>query len=97
MFKNILSISSFVGVLVFSSLAFAAPQTVTLAVPGMTCSTCPLTVKKALLNVEGVQRAAVSYAKKEARVTFDDSKTSLEKVTLATANAGYPSTVKTEK
>ncbi|HCC82324.1 MAG TPA: mercuric transport protein periplasmic component, partial [Methylophaga sp.] len=27
--------------------ALAAPQTVTLSVPGMTCSACPITVKAA--------------------------------------------------
>lgn len=27
---------------------WAATQTVTLSVPGMTCSTCPITVKKAI-------------------------------------------------
>jgi mercuric ion binding protein len=97
MFKNLLFISSFVGAISFSSLASAAPQTVTLDVPGMTCVTCPITVKKALMKVDGVQEAKINYEKKEAIVTFDDSKTSVEKITLATTNSGYPSTVKTEK
>ncbi len=35
---------------------WAATQTVTLAVPGMTCAACPITVKKALSKVEGVSR-----------------------------------------
>ena len=34
---------------------WAATQTVTLAVPGMTCAACPITVKKALSKVEGEQ------------------------------------------
>ena len=34
--------------------AWAAPRTVKLAVPGMTCATCPITVKKALQKVDGV-------------------------------------------
>ena len=33
---------------------WAATQTVTLSVPGMTCAACPITVKKALSKVEGV-------------------------------------------
>jgi mercuric ion binding protein len=97
MFKNILSTASFAALAAFSSIAMAAPQTATLSVPGMTCSTCPITVKKALMKVDGVQQAKVSYEKREAVVTFDDSKTSVEKVSQATANAGYPSTVKAEK
>jgi mercuric ion binding protein len=97
MFKNILAICSFAALAAFSSTSLAAPQTATLSVPGMTCSTCPITVKKALMKVDGVQQAKVSYEKREAVVTFDDSKTTAEKVKQATANAGYPSTVKTEQ
>ncbi|BBI65694.1 hypothetical protein HSBAA_PA_2970 (plasmid) [Vreelandella sulfidaeris] len=44
--------------------AFAAQQTVTLAVDNMTCSTCPYTVKKALNQVLGVENATVSYEEK---------------------------------
>ena len=74
--------------------AWAATQTVTLAVPGMTCAACPITVKKALTKVDGVQQVEVSYEKREAVVTFDDAKTSTSKLTQATENAGYPSSIK---
>lgn len=74
--------------------AWAAPRTVTLSVPGMTCEACPITVKKALTKVEGVQSAAVSYEKRQAVVIFDDAKTDVRALTQATANAGYPSTVR---
>jgi mercuric ion binding protein len=77
-----------------SSPAWAAMRTVTLAVPGMTCPVCPITVKKALQKVDGVTQVEVSYEKKEAVVTFDDVKTTAESLTQATAGAGYPSTVK---
>lgn len=74
--------------------AWAATQTVTLAVPGMTCAACPITVKKALTKVDGVQQVEVSYEKREAVVIFDDAKTSTPKLTQSTENAGYPSSVK---
>lgn len=74
--------------------AWAAPQTVTLSVPGMTCAACPITVKKALSRVEGVSKAEVTYETREAKVTFDDAKTSVQALTKATENAGYPSAVK---
>ena len=80
-----------------SSMAMAAVQTVTLDVPGMTCSSCPITVKKALTNVDGVQQVKTSFEKKEAVVTFDDSKTSVAKLSMATADAGYPTTLKAAK
>ncbi len=74
--------------------AQAAPQTVTLDVPGMTCAACPITVKKTISTVEGVNKVDVSYEKRQAVVTFDDAKATVQKLTQATENAGYPSTVK---
>ncbi len=73
---------------------WAATQTVTLSVPGMTCASCPITVKKALSKVEGVSKTDVSFEKREAVVTFDDAKANMQKLTKATENAGYPSSVK---
>ena len=74
--------------------AYAAPQTSTLSVPDMDCSTCPITVRKALTNVAGVTRAEASLEKKQAVVTYDDAKTSVDALIKATTNAGYPSSVK---
>ncbi|MFC5301801.1 mercury resistance system periplasmic binding protein MerP [Azospira restricta] len=74
--------------------AWAVVQTVTLSVPGMTCAACPITVKKALSKVEGVSQVGVSFEKREAVVTFDDAKTDVQKLTKATEDAGYPSSIK---
>lgn len=73
--------------------AWAAPRTVTLSLPTMDCPVCPITVKKALGKVEGVSRADVDFAKRQAVVIFDDARTSVEALTRATKDAGYPSTV----
>lgn len=73
---------------------WAATQTVKLSVPGMTCAACPITVKKALSKVEGVSKIEVNLDQREAVVSFDDGKTSVDKLTRATGDAGYPSTVK---
>lgn len=78
----------------FAAPAWAATQTVTLSVPGMTCAACPFTVKQALNKVKGVSKAAVSYEKKQAVVSFDDTQTNVQALTKATADAGYPSTAK---
>ncbi|PKM12625.1 MAG: mercuric transport protein periplasmic component [Gammaproteobacteria bacterium HGW-Gammaproteobacteria-3] len=72
---------------------WAATQTVKLAVPGMTCAACPITVKKALSRVEGVSKIDVNFERREAVVSFDDTKTRVLDLTQATANAGYPSSV----
>lgn len=74
--------------------ALAAQQTVTLEVPSMNCVTCPFTVKKALQKVEGVSKAEVTFEDKLAVVTFDDEKATVETLTEATKNAGYPSAIK---
>ena len=75
--------------------AWAAPQTVTLSVPGMTCAACPVTVKQALSRVSGVDKIGVSLERKEVVVSFDDTKTNVAALTKATENAGYPSSVQT--
>lgn len=71
--------------------AFSAQRQVTLTVPSMDCATCPVTIKVALLKVPGVSRAVVSYAHRDAKVTFDDAKTTVADLTRATDAAGYPS------
>ena len=78
----------------FAAPVWAAPQTVTLSIPGMTCSACPLTVKLALNKIPGVSRTDVSYEKLQAVVSFDDAKTNLQTLIKATADAGFPSTAK---
>ena len=73
--------------------AWAAQRQVTLTVPTMDCATCPVTIKVALLKVPGVSRAQVSYAHRDAKVTYDDAQTTLTDLTRATDAAGYPSFV----
>ena len=86
----------FAAVAVLSVLvtpAWAAEQTVTLAVPGMTCGVCPITVNKALTAVPGVEKVSVNEVKKNAVVTFDNAKTNVKALIKATTDAGYPSVV----
>ncbi len=90
--KKLVSLIALMGAL--STPAWAATKTVTLAVPGMTCAACPITVKTALAKVDGVERTDVSFEQREAVVTYDDAKTTVVALTKATAGAGYPSTVK---
>lgn len=80
-----------------SGAALAASRTVTLDVQNMTCAVCPITVKKALERVSGVQHVTVDYASKTATVEFDDAAATADQLTEATKNAGYPSSVKADK
>ncbi|TAL85145.1 MAG: mercury resistance system periplasmic binding protein MerP [Rhodanobacter sp.] len=83
-----------VSATVVTAPAWAATQSVTLSVPGMTCAACPITVKSALSRVDGVEKVAVIFNRREVVVAFDDAKTNPQKLTRATADAGYPSSVK---
>ena len=82
------------AMLAAASSAALAAQTVTLSVPDMSCSTCPIQVKQALSRVPGVSAASASLEKKEAVVTYDESKTNAEALMKATADIGFPSTLK---
>ena len=72
----------------------AATKTITLSVPGMYCPVCPITVKKALVKVEGVSKVNVNFDWREATVTYDDARANVADLIKATTNAGYPSEVK---
>ena len=69
----------------------ASFQQVVLTVDGMTCAACPKTVKTALEGVEGVYSAEATFEPPEAVVRFDPDKVTVEELTRATKNAGYPS------
>ncbi len=75
-----------------SAPAWAATRTATLAVPGMTCPACPITVRKALSRVAGVEKTQVLLDRRQVVVTYDDSRTDLARLRKATKDAGYPST-----
>lgn len=71
--------------------AAAAERGVTLDVESMTCASCPYMVRQALLDVEGVRSAEVSYERERARVAYDDDVADVEDLTRATAAIGFPS------
>jgi mercuric ion binding protein len=77
--------------------AVAAQKTVVLSVPSMNCAACPITVRKALEKVDGVQRVKATLEPPEAVVTYDDAKVGVDRLTEATKQAGYPSSVKSER
>lgn len=76
-----------------SAPAWAAMKTVALSVPGMTCASCPVTVRAALKRVDGVKDIAV-IGETDIQVTYDDARTNVAALINSTKNAGYPSSVK---
>lgn len=91
------TISTALGMLALSivgSTAWAAEQTVTLAVDNMYCALCPVTVSKAIERVDGVASVEVDFDRKEAVVTYEDTQTNWEALAAASTNAGYPAHLK---
>ncbi len=70
--------------------AFAQPRTAVLKVPGMTCPTCPITLKKVLLAQAGVSGVTVHYEQKQLVVQYEDSKTGPATLLQATEKVGFP-------
>lgn len=68
-----------------------AMERVTLAITGMTCGHCVAAVRKALAAVPGVGEVEVTLSPPRAVVSLDPSSTTMEMLTKATAEEGYPS------
>lgn len=91
---NIRTLPLLLAVFLTSGPSLAATRTITLEVQNMTCPVCPLTVRKALEHVAGVQQVSVDYGRKTATVQFDDSSATVERLTEANQAAGFPSAAK---
>ncbi len=72
-------------------------QEVVLDVEGMTCETCPITVRKVLTRLDGVEEARVSFDPPVALVKYDPQKVTIDDMMAVTANVGYPAKPRSEK
>lgn len=66
-----------------------AMKQITFKVEGMHCEGCAQVVEALLAREDGVQKAAVSYSKREARVLLDPAATDLARLGAAIERAGY--------
>lgn len=76
------------------NIAMAQIKTATLDVKNMTCRVCLITVEKALQAVPGVLEVQTDWEAKTATVRYDGAKVDVDALTQATAQAGFPSTVR---
>ena len=82
------------ALLVLAAPALAGePKLAVLDVPGMFCSLCPVTVRKALMRVPGVLEAKADLATKRAEAKYDPDKVSAESLAKAVSDAGFPATL----
>lgn len=63
-----------------------------LAVEGMTCHSCVSHVKKALMEVDGVETVDVRFSEGKVRVRHDAGAAPIPQLVEALAEAGYPAT-----
>ncbi len=61
----------------------------TLAIKDMHCSSCALTIEKALKKVPGVESANVNYASAKATVSYDNAKANRSMLAEAIEKSGY--------
>ena len=59
----------------------------------MTCATCPIAVRKAMMRVEGVKSVDIDYAARTAEVVYDTAATTPELIAAASTDVGYPASV----
>lgn len=76
------------------SVAIAETKTVTLTVKGWTCKSCATSTRIALKKTEGVEAVNTDLEKAETTVTYDDGRTTVEKIAQAIERLGYKATVK---
>ena len=68
-------------------------KTTRLAIEGMTCGHCALTVEKALTSAPGVRAATVHLSSGAAEVEYDEHAVSPEQLMAAVKEEGYAATL----
>ncbi len=58
-------------------------------ITGMNCSSCAVSIEKALKNTEGVEEAYVNFGTEKAHIKYDSSKVGLETLKEVVENTGY--------
>lgn len=60
-----------------------------LKIEGMHCTGCSSRLEKALNNIEGVEKAKVSFEEEEAVITYDNEKVSEKQIIIEIEEAGF--------
>ena len=60
-----------------------------LKIAGMHCTGCSSRLEKVLNNIEGVEKAKVSFEEEEAVITYDKKKVSEKQIIIEIEEAGF--------
>jgi mercuric ion binding protein len=86
--------SILLGALALASSLQAATKTAAFEVSGWTCGSCAAATRIALKKLDGVEDVKTDSEKKEALVTYDDSKVTTDRIVQAMARLGYKAVLK---
>jgi len=96
-------VTTLILIMVLSALPLHAESTIPqntktaiLSIPGMTCPVCPITIKKALESLSGINKVSMNFETKMATVVFNPNQVQNSDLTNATKNAGYLSSIESE-
>jgi copper ion binding protein len=73
-----------------NTMATASTEHITLTAPDISCGHCVATVQSALGAQDGVQSVTANADTKQVEVDFDTAKISVEQISKALDEAGYP-------
>ncbi len=76
---------------------WAQEQAVNMHVAGMTCGTCPISVRHRAMQMKGVRSASVDMNTSLATVVYEDSEQSAQVIAQAITKLGYPATITDKK
>jgi mercuric transport protein len=62
----------------------------TFTVENMTCAACPITVRKAMSRVDGVQGVDINFDSKTVTATYDPTIADVTTIAEASASVGFP-------
>ena len=98
LFMTMTKALALMGLLVFmlSGISIAEEKLLllnqTYAIENMTCAACPITVKKAMSRVDGVESVSVDFKGKTATAFFVPDKTTSDGIAKASTEVGFPAT-----
>jgi copper chaperone CopZ len=78
-----------IGLVTASRFVLAKEVAAQIKVQGMTCGSCVVAVKKALMSAGGVKSADVSLAKGLATVVYEDTQVTEKQLTEAINKSGF--------
>jgi len=93
---TILAVFSFM-MIAYMQDGVAQEQTVSMHVSGMTCGTCPISVRHRAMQMKGVHSTSVDIDTALATVVYEDSEQSPQAIAQAITKLGYPTTIMGKK